>query len=246
MSRIALLVTRPEPDATRLALHLDALGIEPVCAPMMQAHPVAAHLPDMTGFAALAATSANAIRFLAHHEPPLGLYDLPLYAVGDQTAEQAIKAGFATVHAAAGTLVDLAALISAHKPHGPIFYPAARHQSGDLAALLAPAAIAVDTCVIYEMAAATRLPAGLAERLMGQEIAGALFYSRRTAEIFSTLLQGPDFLPLRTRLACLCLSENCAAPLISRHFLRIALADYPSGEAMQSLALAFARDQIRA
>lgn len=244
MSRTALLVTRPEPDATRLAAHLAALDIEPVLAPMMQAQSVPTLLPRPEGFAALAATSANAIRFLARLEPPPAFHDLPLYAVGEQTAAEARAAGFARVHAAAGTLTDLAALIARAKPQGPLFYPAARHQSGDLAGLLAPSGITVETRVIYEMAAATRLPSGIAERLMGGDIAGALFYSRRTAEIFAGLVEGLDF--LRTRLACLCLSENCAAPLISRHFPRIALADYPSGEAMQALALAFARDQIRA
>jgi uroporphyrinogen-III synthase len=41
----------------------------------------------------------------------------------------------------------------------------------------------------------------------------------------------------------LCLSEAIAEPLIAAHFVRISLADYPSEEAMMSLALAFARDQ---
>ena len=80
----------------------------------------------------------------------------------------------------------------------------------------------------------------LIRRLEDGDISAALFYSRRTAETFVSLTTG---LSARAKLGMLCLSENVAAPLIAAHFVRVALADYPSEEAMMGLALSFARAQ---
>lgn len=239
-----ILVTRPRPDADRTAAGFAAIGLEPVMAPMLEARFFPTDLPDPQAFVALAFTSANAVRALAAH--PLGetFAPLPVYAVGDHTASEARDVGFERVSPALGTLDHLVEMVIADKPAGPIFYPAPRHQSGDLAGRLSAAGIDVDTRVLYEMQPASALPAALAERLATGTIQGAAFYSRRTAEIFATLLAGPDLAAARENLHCLCLSENVAQPLVEAGFPRIGLADAPSHEAMMVLALAFAQDQI--
>src|SRR5690606_33886742 len=104
--------------------------------------------------------------------------------------------------------------------------------SGDLASALAGRGIDVLTATLYAMKQAEAFPAGVREALVAGGIAGALFFSARTAAAFAALATGPDFILPKTMLHCLCLSENCAAPLMENHFLRIALADHPSHEAM--------------
>lgn len=244
MERRRILVTRPHPDAERTAAGFAAVGLEPVVVPLLEARFFPADLPDPQIFAALAFTSANAVRALAAH--PLGetFAALPVYAVGDHTAAQARAVGFKKVSPALGTLDSLIEMVIADKPVGPIFYPAPRHQSGDLAGRLGAVGINVDTRVLYEMEAASALPPALAERLAAGTIEGAAFYSRRTAEIFASLLKGPEFAATRKNLHCLCLSENIAKPLFEAGFPRIGLADQPSNEAMMVLALAFASDEI--
>ncbi|UYQ72407.1 uroporphyrinogen-III synthase [Pelagibacterium flavum] len=242
--RRSVLVTRPRADAERTAAGLAALGLDPIVAPMLEERFTGIPLPDASGFAAVALTSANGVRALAAHPQGEAFSTLRVYAVGEHTASEARAAGFENVSAAEGTLADLSRAIIADRPAGKIFYPAAHHQSGDLAGLLAEAGITVDMRVLYEMHAATMLPPGLAERLATGKIDGAVFYSRRTAAIFAGLIASRDYQALRRSLYCLCLSENVAQPLIENHFLRIGLADYPSHEAMMTLALAFARDQI--
>ena len=239
-----ILVTRPQPDAARTAAGLAAIGLDPVIAPMLEARYTGVSLPDPAPFAALAFTSANAVRALAAHEQGEDFAHLPVYAVGDHTAAEALAAGFANASAAQGTLETLLEAILAEKPAGPIFYPAPRHQSGDLAGRLIAAGIPVETRILYEMQAATSLAPALAEQLAAGALAGAVFYSRRTAEVFSALLSGPDFAATRQGLRCLCMSEKIAQPLIEAGFPRIGLADAPSHEAMMVLALAFAQDQI--
>ena len=77
------------------------------------------------------------------------------------------------------------------------------------------------------------------------EVLAVLLYSRRTAEIFARL--AAPLLPARGRagLSMLCLSEAVASPLVDAHFVRIALAEHPSEEAMMALALSVWRDHNR-
>jgi len=244
MSRLVrMLVTRPEPDASETAARLAALDIEATLCPLLTHETLGTSLPDAKGFAAMALTSASAIRALIERnalEPFLGL---KVFAVGDRTAEHARASGFADVESAGGSLADLAERLAHARPGGPVFYPAGRDQSGDLAKSLAPYGVMVISAQVYAMKAATDIPAEVIGGLDSGALEAALFYSRRTAETFASLAAPRLSLKAQRRLGALCLSENVAEPLIDAHFVRIGLADYPSEEAMMGLALSFARDQ---
>jgi uroporphyrinogen-III synthase len=237
---VRMLVTRPEPDASETAARLGALDIEAVIEPLLIAQTLRTSLPPPDGFAALAVTSANALRALRHRDQVAGYVRLPVYTVGDRTATLARALGFTDVTSAAGNLNDLVALLARAGVAGPVLYPAAKQQSGDLARALAPHGVMVITTPVYEMHPASELTGPTRANLESGAIAAALFYSRRTAETFATLAGA---LGDKTRLGVLCLSEAVAAPLIAAHFVRVSLADHPSEEAMLSLALSFARAQ---
>ena len=239
-----MLVTRAEPDAAETAARLDALGITPVIAPLLERATLHTSLPDGQGFAALALTSSNALRALEERGALDRFRALPVFAVGDRTAEAARAAGFSRVTSGGGTLAHLVEEIAAAGLTGPVFYPTARHQSGDLAQELAPFGIMVVAAKVYEMRAASHLGADILAGLEDGTIGAALLYSKRTSEVFADLARALPA-PIRARLGLLCLSEQVAAPLMEAHFTRIALADYPSEEAMMTLALSFARAQNR-
>lgn len=230
---VRLLVTRPEPDASETAARLRALDIDAVVDPLLFARTLNTTLPPAGGFAALAITSANALRALHDRGDIPRLRNLPVYAVGDRSAAVARDCGFAEVISAAGNADDLVALLAKAGVDGPVLYPTARQQAGDLAKALAPHGVMVITAAVYEMDAASRMTVDLAD------CDGALFYSRRTAETFTRLAPATG----RNRPGMLCLSEAVAEPLLAAHFVRVSLADYPSEEAMMALALSFARDQ---
>jgi len=238
---VRMLVTRPEPDAQATLARLDALGIAGIAAPVMVRQTLDASLPPADGFTAMVLTSANAIRSLTDRGV-LGQYrHLPVFAVGDRTAREAVEAGFERVSSAAGALQDLVNAMSIARMRGPIFYPTGKHQSADLAKSLAPLGVMVATAKIYDMVAIEALPEQVLAGL-GGEIGAVLAYSRRSAEIFATLAAS---LPRERRscLAMLCLSEIVAEPLLEARFSRISLADRPDEDAMMALALAFAREQ---
>jgi uroporphyrinogen-III synthase len=238
-----LLVTRPDPDAAETIARLDALGIEGVAAPLLERAALHASLPDPARLAGIALTSANALRALDERGALRPYLGLRVFAVGEKTAAVARELGFLDIVAAGGTAEHLVREIGAAQPPGPVFYPAARHQSADLAGLLAPLGVDVIVSRVYEMRAAKALAPGIAAGLADGAYAGALFYSRRTAEVFVALAAALIPAAQKSRLGVLCLSEQVAEPLLAAHFVRASLADHPSEDAMMALALAFVRDQ---
>ena len=102
-----VLVTRPEPAASRTAARLAALGHQALVVPLMSARPLD-WTPPVEAPDAIAFTSAQA---LEHGGPALGAYrDLPVYAVGDATAAAARAAGFHDIRTGPG---DAAVLFAA-------------------------------------------------------------------------------------------------------------------------------------
>lgn len=238
-----MLVTRPDPDASETAARLEALGIEPVVAPLLVCELLPAELPAPSGLAAIAFSSANALRALDASGEIEQYRQLPAYTVGDKTADLAEELGFVMVTSASGALSDLVDLL-AHAPiAGPIFYPHGREISADLARSLAPFGREVIAVPVYAMNPLSHLHPTVADELKAGTVAAALFYSRRTAETFVRLTDGVIGRAQRSALGVLCISETVAEPLVDAHFVRVGLAERPDEEAMMGLALSFARDQ---
>lgn len=239
-----MLVTRPQPEADETAARLRALDIEPVVFPLLRHVTLPTSLPEPAGFAAMALTSAAALRALDERGETERCRVLKVFAVGERTAAEARARGFSNVVSTGGGLAGLAGHLAHAGLTGPVFYPAANHQSGDLAKSLAPYGVMVVTARVYEMVAVDAIADDLLTSLTDGGIGAVLFYSRRTAQTF---VERTADVPLprrvKTGLGMLCLSENVAAPLVDARFVRVNLADYPSEEAMMGLALSFARDQ---
>jgi uroporphyrinogen-III synthase len=240
-----VLVTRPEPDAQATVQRLAALDIEALAAPLMSRRTLETSLPQADGFAALALTSANGLRALADRGVVERFVRLPVFAIGGRTTIEARGMGFSDVVNAGGTLTDLANRLAYARLEGPIFYPAGKHLTGDLAKSLAPFGVMVVTARLYDMVPVDALPDAVLAGLESGHIGSVLLYSRRTAELLVKALDGRLDRTQRSRIAMLCLSEAVAEPLMAARFNRVSLADYPSEEAMMALALAVTREQNR-
>ena len=130
----AVLITRPEPQASRFAAALsDALPgrVQPVLSPLMAAEFLPVPLPPGR-FAALVLTSETGAE--AAIRLRMAGADLPSHAlcVGDQTAAAARAAGFDAV-SAKGDAGDLLALILSEPDPGPMLYLHGRDRAADLA-----------------------------------------------------------------------------------------------------------------
>ncbi len=107
-----LLVTRPEPDASRQAEQLRAMGHEPVLAPLLTIEMLPGVALRLDGAQAVIVTSRNVLRAVAARPELIEARDLPLYAVGDATARAAAELGFRQIVAGPGTGEELADLIA--------------------------------------------------------------------------------------------------------------------------------------
>src|SRR5260370_33615172 len=104
---MAVLVTRPHPDAEATAAALRAKGLEVLLAPMLRFEPVAFHYDADARYGAVVVTSANALRGIEPHLAGSRLLKLPLFAVGAHTASAAQPAGFHNVIPASGEAARL-------------------------------------------------------------------------------------------------------------------------------------------
>ena len=190
-------ITRAQPGADRTAERLRALGLAPVVRPLLAVQPLSPDLPDLADFAALAFTSINGVGAFARLHAGR---DLPVFAVGDATAQAARQAGFADVRSASGDLTDLARLLADRAP-GSVLAPVAETPAGDLAEAVQAAGGAQ---LVRAIAVYRTVETGAA---LPDAVAAVLIHSPRAARALAAC--APFAMP---RLA-VCISPAAAAPL---------------------------------
>lgn len=172
----SLLVIRPEPGASATAARAQALGLEIVKAPLFEAHALPWAVPD-GDFDAVAMTSAQAARLGG---PDLArLAHLPLWAVGEGTAEAARNAGFADVRVAGG---DAAGLFAALASVGRVLWLAGRERMP-----VPDGAGEVVAVPVYAADAVAGLPESARDALRAGAL--ALLHSARAARVLTALAE---------------------------------------------------------
>ena len=191
MRHLRALVTRPRREAEPLAVRLAERGIDTVIEPMMTIADRDAVAPDLADVQAVLCTSANGVQAFAR---ACDERRVPMFAVGDATARAARDAGFASVESAGGDVDDLARLVAARlRPGGGrLLHVAGSEIAGDLSGMLGAAGFVVERAVLYETRASDALSPRAARLIDDGEIDLALFFSPRTAAIFSRLAEAAN------------------------------------------------------
>lgn len=233
MARV--LVTRPEPGASRTAAKLGALGFEPVVLPLTRIVPLQpAGLPP-GAFGAVAISSANAVR----HAPRALLRKiaaLPAYAVGVRTGEAARDAGLNVADASAGDAERLVRyLIRTVKPGMAVLVLCGRVRRDVLESGLAEAGLRPVLVETYETVPLAHSRETVDAALRGKGVDAVLFYSAFAAEVFCSLL-GRSLAPQSIeRARFFALSSRIATALPHEIRDRSTIAPEPTEEAMLSL-----------
>lgn len=151
-------VTRAQPQAAATAARLVQRGHEPVVQPLIETRIVPVALNGLTGAGALAFTSQTAIDAAISQGLIPALANLPVFAVGDATADAAQRAGFKQVQSAGGAVSDLAALILSNLAswQGDLIHLSARQPAGDLTGLLVRGGCSACRVTLYETIDAPR------------------------------------------------------------------------------------------
>ncbi|MER8489482.1 uroporphyrinogen-III synthase [Mesorhizobium australicum] len=188
---LRVLVTRPEPGASRTARKLEETGFEPLLLPLTEtmALPVDAKgVPD--DVAAVAITSANAVRH-APRDIIAVLSNLPCYAVGRRTAEAARKAGFLSVNEGPGDAEALADGMAIAFSGKTIVYLCGRVRFHAFEQRLKAAHVQVHAVATYGTLAVTHSEEAVLQLISGQSVDAVLLYSAKAAAEMQILARRP-------------------------------------------------------
>lgn len=222
-----ILVTRPSGDGEATAELLRARGHEVLLAPLMAIRFHDGGEIALGGVQAILATSANGVRTLARRTKRR---DVPLFAVGRQTAQEARTHGFVAVLSADGDGADLAkAAIGWAKPQdGALLHVAGSNTKGDLAAALTASGFDVRTAALYDAVAADALPDEAVQAIRSGALDAVLLFSPRGARVFAALAAGLDC----SAVTAVCISEAAAKALDGLALRAVLVADRPDQDAL--------------
>lgn len=227
-----VVVTRPQSDGERTAAVLRARGHEVLVAPLMRVESIAANLGGE--WRAVVVTSANAPIAIMESAARSALIRLPLFAVGQRSAEAGRQAGFRDVVSADGDARDLVRLIAAHVTGGgaPLLYLAGEDRAADLLGDLSARGIAAEMRVVYR-GVTVSFPPELTKALEAREVDAVLHFSRRSADNYVAGAKRAGIAGPALAVRHLCLSAQVAEALAEAG--RIAIAARPDEAALIEL-----------
>jgi uroporphyrinogen-III synthase len=231
--KMRVLITRPLPQGERTATALRAEGHDVLLVPLMQVRPVAAVLAG--NWSALIITSANALHALSAAQLA-PLLRLPLYAVGERSAEAARVAGFREVRSAQGDAKALIRLIDERYANegAPHLYLAGVDRAADIEGALAGKGIKVETVEVYRTMT-TGFPPELIAAIEQNKVDVVLHFSHRSADNFIIGARTAGVVAKALALRHLCLSAQVAEPLMAAGARNVAVARRPDEASLLAL-----------
>ena len=202
-----LIIARPQIDAVPLAKTLEAMGHSAIIAPLLDIVARAGVLIPALPFQAICATSANGVRCL---NAPIN-YQIPVFAVGEQSAAAASEKGFQKVEAEGGDVEGLVQHVCAKLKveDGPLLYLSGAETSGNLEVRLAERGFEVRRVITYDA-----IPCALDKAVLYIKLAeGVLLYSPRTAKLWRHEIERLDLGNVADQLVYYCLSTAVAQTL---------------------------------
>lgn len=228
-----VLVTRPEPGASRTAARLAQSGHVPVLLPLTEVRPLPVVLPsEAANASAVVLTSANA---LCHADEALvaALKDKPCFAVGERTAGLAQARRLTDVTAGPGDAEGLADLILRRTaPAARLAYLCGRVRRATLEHVLREAGyhcVAVET---YDTRDLDYTAQALATLLGREPIDAILLYSRHAAERLALLWSSGGMAEHAQSATLICISSRTAEATDGIQGARAIVAAAPHEDAM--------------
>jgi uroporphyrinogen-III synthase len=230
---MAVLVTRPHPDNEATARALRERGFEVVLAPMLRFEQVPLDEALEADLAGVIVTSANALRAV---EGELAeLVALPLFAVGNHTADEARRLGFTRVISAEGDAVKLRQRVRKEfkgKEAAKLLYLAGADLSRDIAGELGADGFEVITRTTYRMVALSGFSRETRKAFAANEVQAVLHYSQRSARAFLEAARADGVEISALAVPQCCISANVAAILHEAGAVQVLSAASPDENAL--------------
>lgn len=249
-----VLITRPEPGATRTADRLRSLGHEPVLLPLTRTVGRQDGLLQLETreAGAFAATSGAAIRHWRETGIAQSRFGVPFYAVGTATGEAAKQAGFRAVHSGSADAAALASKIVADYRAGrlsvtrsrPLVYLAGATRKQAFEEGLAAASVPFETMEIYEIEEISHSTDYLVNAFGNESVDVVLFYSAMAASRFFDTMSGGRFDKTLNNMHYICMGPSVFAVIPEPFTARSAVAGQPDEPSLFALLDRIVRDKI--
>ena len=218
-----ILITRPLNRALVLADRLRESGHQPLIDPLLKMIPLPVTLPPLASFQAILTTSPYAIGCLSRLTAER---HFPLWCAGRASAEAAMGSGFSNVHAGEGSAYGLVTGLLKSMPALPLPF---LHLRGDIIRLditevLGKYGVTAHSLIVYETQEAQAFLPPTLYALDARQLDAILFYSPRTASLFTKLCRAANIGQQCKSLIAACLSREIAQEIsgISWRDIRIA------------------------
>jgi uroporphyrinogen-III synthase len=224
-----VLVTRPGEDAQETGARLAALGHQPIIASLLRVYYRDQTKLDLRGVQGILLTSANGARALSLCTTRR---EIPVFAVGRQTAATARDLGFSDVRNADGDAAALARAVLgwAEPAKGTLVHVTGGQTEGRLAAELVSAGFQVSKRMLYDVAMA---PSELLVRALKEERPdAALFFSSRSALAFCEFVAMQGLKDTTRDIIAVAISPATAESLKPLEFREIRVATAPNQDAL--------------
>ena len=225
-----VLLTRAAEDCARSARFLRRLGIEAVCAPLIETRP-ADSAPALAACDGVIVTSAKAAAFLA--DLPQACRGKPIFAVGPRTARATARHGFVARHVGAGDAGSLMRAIPAiMPPPAHLLHVTGRDHKAEPARGLCVRGFGVTLWEAYEARACPVFAQEGIHALEAGRLDAALHYSPRSAKLALARIGEAG---LQTRFAALrqvAISPDVAAILRNAGCRDVMVSPAPNEKAM--------------
>ncbi|MBL41732.1 MAG: hypothetical protein CMM49_03615 [Rhodospirillaceae bacterium] len=204
-----LLIIRPRQDADLLSNDLNKIGIKTTIFPIFKFINLNPVLPDIKEFKYILTSSRNGIRTFAKNFTER---ELTLYVVGEGSAQEAKNQGFKNIIVGNNSMSELCKNINStlNKNSGKLLYVSGVYQNYDVTRYLRFNGYRIENLVLYDLNPISYLSEGVLKKLEDGIINGVLFFSPRSAIIFSDLLKKARKDNIAEQLRAFCLSKKIA------------------------------------
>lgn len=204
-----ILVTRPQTEAGATAEKITALGHKAVISSVLRVEAESFEIPAEDR--SIIVTSRNGVRLGL---PNIEDKDRPIFAVGEQTANEAKKLGFTNVTVGPGTAKKLVSQLADTDKSQKYTHLCGRDLAFDVADALTGRGFDAESAVTYQTVSNQRLEKDVEDALNEGAIDVALFYSPRTATIFEETVAAYGRSDWLANMDAYCLSTRVVSNLL--------------------------------
>ena len=162
------------------------------------------------------------------------LQKIPLYTVGDQTAQFAHSLGFSKIFNASGTSQDLIHLILQHaqREKGILWHLSGEIIKGNIVETLQSKGFEAERHIVYGIDETKNFPPALLSALQNQMISHVMFFSPRRTTNFVTIIKKNKLEEATRSMTSLCLSQDVAEKAAELNWGKIWISPQPTTQNM--------------